>query len=182
MSGLVGAVLLIVSAFASVVEIDVLTTNAIAAPVDTRLSGLDRHGPALIVVAGFALVMLAGAVLRGARPAMIAVVAAGALALGISAISDGPKLDDTGQVGQLYEDASAKAGPGFYEETLGGALLLIAGGGMLLLGTAGRTRRAGTAPDAAAASGAERVGAKRPRSGATPGTRAADDWFSEDRT
>lgn len=174
--GLAGAVLLALSAFASVVEIKVLTTSDLAADVDTRLSGLDRHGPALLIVAGFAIVMLFGAVGRAARPAMLAVAVAGAVALAIAGFSDGPSLDDTGQVGELYEDASARAGDGFYFETLGGVLLLLSGVGMLLLGA--------PRPGREAAEDREPRRRRRERTAGealdetTPAAPvAADDWF-----
>src|SRR3569832_1968259 len=80
--GVAGAVLLVVATSATVIRIKVLTTGATASGLDTSLSGSDRHGIALVVVAVFAAVMLLGA-LRGARPAMLAVAAAGLLALGI---------------------------------------------------------------------------------------------------
>ncbi len=131
--GVIGAVLTVVSAFSTVIEIKVLTATSLATDFDTDISGLDRHGPALIIIAAFGLAMLAGAVLRAARPAMAAVAAAGAICLGIAIVSDADHIHDTGEVGQLYESASADAGSGFFLETLGGALMLIAGGGLLVL-------------------------------------------------
>jgi hypothetical protein len=133
-AGLAGAVLLVVATFSTVIEIKVVTTREIAANVDTRLSGEERHGVALIVIAGFALLMLAGA-LRGAKPAMLALAALGITALIITVGGDAPDIDDTGLVGQLYDSASAGPEIGFYLETLGAALLLIAGGGLLVLGS-----------------------------------------------
>jgi hypothetical protein len=135
--GAAGALLLVVSTFATVIEIKVLTTSSLATDFDTDVTGGDRHGVAMVVLAVFAVVMLAGAVLRGARPAMAAVAAAGIIALSIAIASDAQHIHDTGQVGELYEDASADAGSGFFYETLGGALLLISGGGLLLFAGAG---------------------------------------------
>jgi hypothetical protein len=149
-AGVAGAVLLLLATSAAVIKIKVLTTPVTARGLDTTISGSDRHGSALVVIAIFALVMLFGA-LRDARPAMLALSAAGLLALGIAIISDARHIHDTGQVGQLYEDASAGAGPGFHFETLGGALLLVAGGGLLLLsggrlGEPGEERKDDEAP------------------------------------
>jgi hydrogenase maturation factor HypE len=94
--------------------------------------------------------MLAGAYGRGARPAMAAVAVCGAAALVVALGSDLPHLDDTGQVGRLYDDASAGAAAGFWLEVAGGVLLLGAGLGGLLLAR-GRAERTTRAPVAAGA-------------------------------
>ena len=47
--------------------------------------------------------MLAGA-LRGARPAMLALAALGITALAITVGADAPDLDDTGLIGELYDE------------------------------------------------------------------------------
>lgn len=126
-----GAFLLVLSTFTTVVEIQVLTTSDLAGQ-DTQISGGDLHGVTLVLVAAFALLMLAGA-LRGARPAMVALAATGLLALGLVAVLDVPELDNTGQVALSYEDVSAGASTGFYYETLGAVLVLLAGVGLLVL-------------------------------------------------
>lgn len=129
--GVAGAFLLILATFTTVAEIRVLTTSDLAGQ-DTQISGGDLHGIALVLVAAFALLMLAGA-LRGARPAMVALAATGVLALGLVAVLDVPELDDTGQVALSYENVSAGASTGFYYETLGAVLVLLAGVGLLVL-------------------------------------------------
>jgi hypothetical protein len=159
-AGVAGAVLLVVATSAAVIKIKVLTNPDTAANLDTSISGSDRHGAALVVIAVFALLMLYGA-LRGAKPAMLAVAAAGLLALGIAIIGDARHIHETGQVGQLYEDASAGAGPGFHYETLGGALLLVAGGGLLLL-----------------AGGRILEPAQEREDDDSPSTSEPDDWFA----
>jgi hypothetical protein len=131
-----GVLCLLVATFSTVIEITVGTTSKVAA-FDTHLSGYDRHSVALILIALFALVMAAGG-LRGARPAMAAVAAAGIAALLIALIGDLPDVHKTGQIGQLYENARADPRLGYYLETLGGALLLLAGGGMLISSPAGQ--------------------------------------------
>lgn len=130
LSALTGVVLLVISTWITVVEIRVLGASELAGQ-DTRLSGGDLHGIALLPVAAFALVMLVGA-LRGARPAMVALAASGLLALGLVVGLDVPELGNTGQLADFYEDVSAGTSSGFYAETLGGVLLLLAGGGLLL--------------------------------------------------
>jgi hypothetical protein len=124
-----GAICLLLATFATIIEIRVGTTTTVLGH-DTHLTGWDRHGPALLIVALFAIVMIAGAV-RGARPAMIAVAVLGLAALLIAVIGDVPDLNETGFIGEVYEDAAAGPKLGFYLETLG-AVLLLAGGGLML--------------------------------------------------
>jgi hypothetical protein len=125
-----GVVCLVLATFTTVIEIKVGTTTRLPGR-DTHLSGWDRHGPALLIVAAFGAAMVAGA-LRGARPAAIALAVLGLVALGIAVIGDVPDLNETGFIGEVYEDAAAGPSAGFYLETLGGALLL-AGGALLAL-------------------------------------------------
>jgi hypothetical protein len=130
-AGLAGVAALAAATAATVIRITVGTTTRLA-NLDTELSGWERHGPALLVIGAFALVMLLGAI-RGARPAMAAVVACGLAALVVALGLDLPHLDDTGQVGRLYTDASAGPEVGFLLEVLGGVLLVGCGGGLLAL-------------------------------------------------
>lgn len=132
-AGLAGALALVVATFATIIEIRVLTVPHSSA------SGWDRHGPALILLALFAVLMLAGA-LRGSRPAMAAVAATGVCALLIALVWDLPDLHDVGAVSEVYSDAHAGPKAGYYLETAGGALLLLSGGGLLLLPRPERAR------------------------------------------
>jgi hypothetical protein len=142
-----GVAALVVATFATVIRITVGTATRLA-NLDTSLSGWDRHGPALLVVGAFAVLMLVGAA-RGARPAIVAVLVCGVVALFVALALDAPHLDDTGQVGELYTDARAGPEVGFWLEVTGGALLAVAAGGLLLV-----ARRSGeripNAPRAAA--------------------------------
>src|SRR6188472_3293729 len=97
-----GVICLLLATFATIIEIRVGTTTKIP-DHDTHLSGWDRHGPALLIIAIFAIVMIAGA-LRGARPAMLAIAVLGLAALLISVIGDVPDLNKTGFIGEVYED------------------------------------------------------------------------------
>jgi hypothetical protein len=132
---LAGAICLLLATFSNIIEIKVGTTTKVP-DQDTHLSGWDRHGPALVIIAIFAVLMVAGA-LRGARPAMIALTALGAVALLIAVVGDVPDLNKTGFIGEVYEDAAAGPKAGFYLETLGAVLLLAGGGLMLVLTGAG---------------------------------------------
>jgi hypothetical protein len=129
-AALAGAGGLVAATLTTVIRVTVGTTTRLAR-LDTELSGWDRHGPALLVVAAFAVVMVAGA-LRGARPAMVAVVVCGAVALVIALAFDAPHLDDTGQVGRLYADARGGPAVGFWLEAGGGVLVALGGAGLLL--------------------------------------------------
>jgi hypothetical protein len=154
-----GALCLVAAKFATVIEIKVGAGSRLV-DSDTQLSGWDRHGPALVLIALFALAMIAGA-LRGARPAMAAVTALGLAALLIAVIGDVPDLDETGFIGQAYEDAAAGPAAGFYLETLGGMLLLACGGLMLAAGH-GQPQRSARA--ATAVSGLSENSPSTPRS------------------
>ena len=44
---------------------------------------------------------------------------------------DRPHVHDTGSVGEVYTEATANPGTGYYLETLGGVLLLLSGGALL---------------------------------------------------
>jgi hypothetical protein len=177
--GLAGAVLLVVSTFVPVVEIRVLTTSELVSQ-DTTITGGDLHGIALVLVALFALLMLAGA-LRGARPAMAALAATGLLALGLVVGLDVPELDNTGQIARFYEDVSAGAATGFYLESLGAVLLLLSGGGLLVLtaeGVAERLQAVGSGLGALGRAGRDRAAgsARRRRTVAEePSERDADE-------
>jgi hypothetical protein len=128
-AGLVGGALLIAADLSTLVEIKVITV------VKERLTGHDQHSWAMAILGAASLPMAWGAARRRARPAMLGLVVLGVVALLIALFGDLPDTRSTGVIGQRYEEAAAKAGPGFYEETAGGVLLLVSGvGGLLLLG------------------------------------------------
>jgi hypothetical protein len=144
-AALTGAVVLVVATFTTVIEIKVGTTTKVVG-ADTDHTGWERHGPALILLA-FLSVALLGAALRGARAAAIGLLVAGVAAVAIAMIWDRPHVHDTGSVGDLYAEATADPGAGYYLETLGGALVLLAGGGLLVVGlpeASGRPARPGS--------------------------------------
>ena len=130
--GLAGALLLVVASFTSVIEITVETTTR-GVDFDAAQSGWDRHGPALILLALLAVFLLLSS-LRGSRVAMAGLLVCGVVALAIPTIWDRPHIHDSGSVGDVYAQATADPGTGYYLETLGGALLLLSGGALLVLG------------------------------------------------
>jgi hypothetical protein len=133
---LAGSILCVVATFSPVIKIRVLTVER------ASYSGYDRHSVALIVLGAFGLAMALGAQ-RGARPAMAALAACGLVVVLIGIIGDLPHLNDAGVWPQsdAFEDARARAGAGYYLETLAGILLLVAGAGMLMLRASSPGRR-----------------------------------------
>jgi hypothetical protein len=104
-----------------------------------ELSGFDRHGGALLLIAALTLALAIGAGIGGSRPAAAGLAAAGALVLGIALLIDLPVTDDTGAIGPRFEGAGASGGPGLWLELVGGALAL--GAGVLRLSAGGRYQR-----------------------------------------
>jgi hypothetical protein len=130
-AGIIGAVLLVVATFTTVIEIKG-SSGAGGSVFDANLSGYDRHSIALVLLAAFSVALLLLAP-TDAWPTMAALAACGAVTLGIVLLGDARHIHDTGEVGRLFDRAVAGAGTGFYLESLGGALVLLAGGGLLLL-------------------------------------------------
>jgi hypothetical protein len=92
------------------------------------LSGFERHGPALALLA-----LVAAAAGFGARggfatpvPAL-ALLLVGVATVGIALIGDLPLTGETGAIGLDFETAEARAGLGFYLELTAGVLCLLAG-------------------------------------------------------
>ena len=124
-----GAAMLAVSEFLPLYEVVIggLETMTRSEP------GWQNHGFAMALLALAAVPMLLGA-RRGARPAMAAVAALGAVAILIVLTVDLPAVRADAELREstAYEDVKAKAATGFYVETLGGVLLLASGGLMVL--------------------------------------------------
>jgi hypothetical protein len=130
---LAGAILLAATEFSVVVHITV------AGNVVASQTGADRHSYALLLLAVLALVMTYGAAANRSRPAMVALVVLGLIAVGIALIGDAPHLHDVGVYGLRFDEAAASAQVGFYTETLGAVLLVVAG--VMLLSLTSHTRR-----------------------------------------
>jgi hypothetical protein len=131
-AGFAGAILLIVADLSTLIEIRVLTVSK------ESISGGSHHSYALLILGIFALPMAYGASRGGSRPAMAALAAIGLVALIIMLVVDLPDIHRTGVIGQRFTDASASPKTGFYLETLGAFLLLIAGSAGLFLSSPGR--------------------------------------------
>ena len=122
----VGIVLLLISSFLTLISIGTGLTT-----LDTR-SGFEQHSITMLLLGLAAVPMLLGA-LRGAKPAMFALAAIGIVVIVIALTVDLPDALDEGLYGERYEGAEASPGIGFFVETLGGVLLLLAGGLLLFL-------------------------------------------------
>jgi hypothetical protein len=125
---LAGAILLVVAELSPL-----LSVRAGAVVLKTVRTG-SHHSWAGLVIAAAAVVFALGAARTGARPALLALLLLGLLSLGIALAVDLPDVHKTGVVGQEFEAAAAHARAGLYLETLGAALLVVAGGVGLLLG------------------------------------------------
>jgi hypothetical protein len=131
-----GALLLIVAEFVTVREVVIVTV----VPPDGRDTGGDLHLYALGVLGLAILVMSYGAVVRGARPAAVALVVLSLAACFIVLAVDLPGMDDAGMYVRTYEGAQAQPAAGFYLESLGAGLALVGAVATLVL-TPQRTPR-----------------------------------------
>jgi len=133
----VAGVALVAATFGDVIVVDGTGGRRLAAS-----TGLDRHGPAFLLLAAgcFVLGTLAW---RGVRIAATGLVVVGLAALLIVVTGDVGDLRTTGRIAGV-PDATTAAGPGFYLASLGGVLAVLAGGGLLLTGAP--ASRAGAVP------------------------------------
>ena len=104
-----GALLLIVAEFVAVREIHAVTVIPPRRNVHRR--GL--HSYALGIIGLAMLPMSYGAVVRGARPAAVALIVLSLAALMAVLFVDRPVLDDTGLIGRTYDLAEARPATGF---------------------------------------------------------------------
>jgi hypothetical protein len=147
----VAGLLLVATLFLTITSVDVangsceVINDANPALADRcSLSGLERHGPAFALLGLLCLVMAVGAGVGASRPAAVALVAVGVIAIVIAVTSDIPESGRTGAIGRNFEGATGSKGIGLYIELLAGAL--AAGAGLLRLlnpgapGPPGRSR------------------------------------------
>lgn len=131
---LLAALLLVVAEFSTIASVSVdgescEVVNDTNSELADRcsLSGWERHGGALLLLA----LLAAGAGIaarRGVTREIGAVLLAiGVITLGLTLIGDLPVTNDAGAIGNDFDDATGSAGLGFYLELLGGALCVAAG-------------------------------------------------------
>lgn len=111
---------------------DTFNLNGPGPSLQVVQTAVDQHHYALLVLAGFALVALAIAVVAGSKPAATAVAVCGAGALLIFLLID---LPDAGRVDTIANFTEAKAEPatGFWLELAGALVLAICGGALATL-------------------------------------------------
>ena len=132
--GGLAALLLLISEFMTIASVDVASgscevINDANPDLADRcmLSGIERHGGALILLGILTAFMAWGAGLGGSRPAAVALVLIGVLVVGIALALDFPVTDDTGAIGRNFEGAEGKIGAGLYVEIVAGGLAIAAG-------------------------------------------------------
>jgi hypothetical protein len=116
-----GALLLIVGEFLTSREVVVVT----AVPPGGTTSGGDLHLYALGVLGLAMLPMVYGAVVRGARPAAVALLVLSIAACAIVVFNDRPAIGDPGILADTYELADPQPSTGFYLQSLGAVLALV---------------------------------------------------------
>jgi hypothetical protein len=135
----VAAVLMVITEFLTVASVDVASgsceviqeTNPEVAD-RCSLSGFERHGGALILLAALTAAMAWGAAVGGSRPAAFALIGLGAVVLLWTLLADLPTTDETGGIGPLYANAKAMTGPGLYTELVAGVVAAATGALRLL--------------------------------------------------
>jgi hypothetical protein len=132
--GVVAGVLLIATLFMTITSVDVangsceVINDASPSLADRcSLTGIERHGPAFALLGLLCLVMALGAGMGGSRPAAIALLAVGVVAIAITLLTDWPESGETGAIGRSFEGAKGVKGAGLYAELLAGALAVAAG-------------------------------------------------------
>jgi hypothetical protein len=137
-----GAVLLVLSDFMTL--FDVHTAAGVTVP-DGIVKGHENHSFAMVLLGVAALPMAYGATVGGSRPAMAGLAALGAIAVIVALAFDLPDATGTNTLARTFENATGTPKTGFYMETLGAVLLVVAGGGGLVLSAPGRERPSPTA-------------------------------------
>jgi hypothetical protein len=96
----------------------------------------DRHYYSLLVLAVFAVIATAIAVMTGSRPAATAVAVAGGLTLLIFLLVDLPDVNREGDIGDesvIFFASKAEPANGFWLELVGTVALAVAGGALATL-------------------------------------------------
>lgn len=130
----VGAALLVAAEFAPLLTVRTSARGATVSTVSTLSHG---HG-ALFPLVVLALFMALAVWRTGGRLAVLAVALVGLVAIGIALIGDLPDAQATGVLRAQDVLAASRPAAGLYLETLGAAILIIAGGAGLLLSASPR--------------------------------------------
>jgi glycerol uptake facilitator-like aquaporin len=133
-AAVVAGALMLLAEVTTVISVDLKTTSC-EGIYDTNPSladscnqvGFERHSVALLLLALLTFAMGSGAAFGRSRPAAVALIAIGVVVLGLALALDLPASDDTGVIGQDYDQAHASAGIGLWFEVAGGAFAVLAG-------------------------------------------------------
>jgi hypothetical protein len=158
--GFVAGVLLILSEFATVRYITVITASCNDPAVaqqrdDCLLLGKEAHYWAFALLGLFVILMAYGVAAGGSRPAAFALLVAGAVGLGITLIHDLPDTTKEGAIGVAFAEAKAHKGTGFWFELIGSSLALGCGAFGVWRTPPPRSERERRGPPAAAADAEE---------------------------
>ena len=118
---LTGAGLLVAAEFSTLYDVRVVT----AVPEGGSYAAGPHHGYALALIAVAIVIMAAGAVLGGSRPAAVALALLALAALAVALLVDLPDVHETGLVGRTYDAARAEPRSGLYLEIAGGRAIRI---------------------------------------------------------
>jgi len=141
---LLGVVLLVVAEFVPLLQVRLGSSGAVLKTITTGTN--NNYSLLLLAIAAtpFAL-----AVLRThSRGALIALAVLGVVAAAIAFLGDLPDAHSTGVYGKNLEDAGASPKAGFYLESLGAILLILAAALGLLLSSPASRSAAATAESA----------------------------------
>jgi hypothetical protein len=133
-AGVLAAVLLVIGEFATVASVEVGSTSCEVIQDSNpeladrcELSGFERQPLVRTILAVGILAMAVGAGPGRSRPAAVALLVLGGLALGLGLLVDLPVTRETGVLGSSFEDAHGQAGPGLWLEIVAGLLAVGAG-------------------------------------------------------
>lgn len=131
-AAVLGPLLMIVSDFTTLFEVKAVTAVLKDVPGGV-VSGGRNHSYAMLIIGLVAAPMAYGAIRGGSRAAMVALAALGAVGALIALAVDLPDATGTNTLAKTFAEAKGMPSIGFYLETLGAALTLIAGGGALMI-------------------------------------------------
>lgn len=134
LAAVAGGLMLVAAEFSTLAEMQVGSTRV----VQETKEGIDQHYFALGLLGLAALPLAWGALNGQSRPAMVALLVVGLLALLIVLVGDLDDVRRTGELGRNFEDARAVPKRGFYLETAGSVLLVATAGSLLVLTAPGR--------------------------------------------
>jgi hypothetical protein len=132
-AGVVAGALLIATEFLAIRYVTTITASCsdFADPQlrDSCLTiGHESHHWGFAILGLFVILMTFGAAVGGSRPAAVALLVAGALALGITLLHDLPDTSKKGEVGVAFAQGKAHKGTGFWFELVGSSLAMAVGG------------------------------------------------------